>query len=67
MAKSRNPNTARKPPVSSDSRAEIEDWFLRVMPDLHPIVKQTSLLNAGLLDELMRLVHPLLRGGDFAG
>jgi hypothetical protein len=46
MAKSRKPNSARKPPVPSDSHAEIEDWIQRVMPDLHPIVKR--------LDELIR-------------
>ena len=40
MGKSRKPNTARKPPVPSDRRVDIEDWFLRVMPDLHPIVKR---------------------------
>lgn len=40
MAKPRKPNTARKPPVPSDSHADIEDWIRRVMPDLHPIVKR---------------------------
>ncbi len=39
MAKSRKPNTARKPPAPSESHAEIENWTRRVMPDLHPIVK----------------------------
>jgi hypothetical protein len=38
MKKSRKPNTTRKPPVPSDSHAEIEDWLRRVMPDLNPIV-----------------------------
>jgi len=38
MKKSRKPNTTRKPPVPSDSHAEIEDWIRRVMPDLNPIV-----------------------------
>ena len=46
MAKSRKPNSARTPPVPSDSHAEIEDWIQRVMPDLHPVVKA--------LDELIR-------------
>ncbi len=32
--------TARKPPVPSESHAEIEDWIRRVMPDLHPIVER---------------------------
>ena len=45
MAKPRKPNAARKPPVPSDSHADIEDWIRRVMPDLHPIVKR--------LDELI--------------
>ena len=45
MAKARKPNTARKPPVPSDSHAAIEDWIPRVMPELNPIVKR--------LDELI--------------
>ena len=43
--KPRNPNTTRKPPVPSESHADIEDWIRRVMPDLHPIVNR--------LDELI--------------
>lgn len=39
MAKTRKPNTTRKPPVPSDSHAEIDDWIQRVMPDLNPMVK----------------------------
>ena len=38
MPTSRKPDAARKPPVPTDSHAEIEDWIGRVMPDLHPIV-----------------------------
>ena len=53
MAKQRKPNTARKPPVPSDSRADIEDWIRRVMPDLHPIVRR--------LDELIRETIPGLQ------
>jgi hypothetical protein len=46
MAKARKPTTARKPPVPSDSHADIEDWMIRrVMPELNPIVKR--------LDELI--------------
>jgi hypothetical protein len=45
MGKPHKPSTGRKPPVPSDSHAEIEDWIRRVMPDLHPIVKR--------LDELI--------------
>jgi hypothetical protein len=50
MAKPRKPNTARKPPVPSDSHADIEDWIWHVMPDLHPIVKR--------LDEVIRETIP---------
>ena len=50
MAKTRKPNTSRKPPEPSDSHADIEDWVRRVMPDLHPIVKA--------LDELIRETLP---------
>jgi hypothetical protein len=42
MAKPRKPSTARKPPVPSDSHADIEDWIRRVMPDLHPRVALRS-------------------------
>ena len=45
MAKAPMPNTARKPPVPSESHADIEDWIRGVMPDLHATVKQ--------LDELI--------------
>jgi len=50
MAKTRKPDSARKPPVPSDSHAEIDDWIRRVMPDLHPIVKR--------LDESIRETIP---------
>ncbi len=53
MMKPRKPSAARKPPVPSDSHAEIEDWIRRVMPDLHPIVKW--------LDESIRETIPGLR------
>jgi hypothetical protein len=46
MAKTRNPNTTRKPPEPSDSHAEIEDWIRSQMPDLQPIVRE--------VDELIR-------------
>ena len=45
MAKLRKPDAARKPPVPSDSHADIEDWIRGLMPDLHPLVKR--------LDELI--------------
>ena len=40
MEKARKPDSARKPPVPSESHADIDDWIRRVMPDLHPIVEQ---------------------------
>ena len=46
-------STARKPPVPTDSHAEIEDWIRRVMPDLHPIVQE--------LDESIRETIPGLQ------
>jgi hypothetical protein len=51
--KARKGHAARKPPVPSDSHADIEDWIRRVMPDLHPVVKQ--------LDELIRETIPGLQ------
>jgi hypothetical protein len=53
MAKAPKPDSARKPPVPSDSRADIEDWIRRVMPDLHPVVKR--------LDELIQETIPGLQ------
>ncbi len=50
MPKSRKPDTTRKPPLPSESHADIEDWIRRVMPDLHPIVKW--------LDESIRATIP---------
>ena len=44
MAKAPKPTTARKPPVPSDSHADIEAWVRRVMPDLNPIVKRLDQL-----------------------
>jgi hypothetical protein len=46
MDKVRKGESTRKPPVPSDSHAEIDDWMRRVMPDLQPIVKR--------LDEVIR-------------
>jgi hypothetical protein len=43
----------RKPPVPSESHAEIDGWIRRVMPDLHPIV--------GDLDRTIRETIPGLR------
>lgn len=50
MAKPRKPDSTRKPPVPSDSHADIDDWIRRLMPDLHPIVKR--------LDETIRATVP---------
>lgn len=38
------PATTRKPPVPSDSHADIDDWIRRVMPDLNPIVQRIDAL-----------------------
>ena len=53
MEKARKPITARKPPVPTESHAEIDDWIRRVMPDLHPIVER--------LDATIRQTIPGLR------
>ena len=53
MKKARDPSTARKPPVPSESHADIDDWIRRVMPDLHPIVES--------LDGSIRATVPGLR------
>jgi hypothetical protein len=46
----RKPNSVRKPPTASESRAEIEAWIRRVMPEVHPIVTY--------LDETIRAELP---------
>ena len=47
-------STAQRPPVPTDSHAEIEDWMIQsVMPRLHPIVQR--------LDELIRETIPGLQ------
>ena len=56
MDKGPKPNSTRKPPVPSDSRADIEDWIRRVMPDLHPIVKQLDESIRETLDGLQYAV-----------
>ncbi len=43
-------SSVRKPPVPTESHAEIDDWIGSVMPALHPIVKG--------LDELIREALP---------
>jgi hypothetical protein len=43
----------RKPPLPSDSHADIDDWIRRVMPDLHPVVQR--------LDEMIRETLPGLQ------
>jgi hypothetical protein len=53
MDKQHKGTAARKPPVPSDSHADIEDWVRRVMPDLHPIVRR--------LDELIGETVPGLQ------
>src|ERR671918_594632 len=53
MGKLRKSNAARKPPVPSDSHADIEDWIRRVMPDLNPIVNRLD----GLIRETIPGLH----------
>jgi hypothetical protein len=53
MKKAPVAESSRKPPVPSDSHAEIDDWIRRVMPDLHPVVQR--------LDELIRETLPGLQ------
>lgn len=56
MTKPRKPNTARRPPVPSDSHADIEDWIRRVMPDLHPIVQWLDKAIRRTIPELQHAV-----------
>ena len=52
--RTQGPSTARRPPVPTESHAEIDDWMTQnVMPRLHPIVQQ--------LDESIRETIPGLR------
>ena len=53
MPKPLKSDAVRKPPVPTESHAEIEDWIRRVMPDLHPIVER--------LDAAIREAIPGLR------
>ncbi len=53
MKRARKSNGTRKPPVPSDSHADIDDWIRRAMPDLQPIVKS--------LDGSIRKAIPGLR------
>jgi hypothetical protein len=55
MDKARKGASTRKPPLPSESHAEIDDWMRRVMPDLQPIVTR--------LDELIR---ETLSGAQYA-
>ena len=45
--------SSRKPPVPSESHADVDDWMRRVMPDLHPVVER--------LDEMIREAIPELQ------
>lgn len=53
MKQPRKPNTSRKPPVPSDSHAEVEAWIRHVMPGLNPMVRH--------LDEQIRKTLPALQ------
>jgi hypothetical protein len=56
MEKRREPKIARKPPVPSESHAEIDAWMRRVMPDLHPIVVRLDELICETIPELQYAV-----------
>jgi hypothetical protein len=43
-------DSSRKPPVPSESHADIDDWMRRLMPDLRPVVER--------LDDLIRQALP---------
>ncbi|HEX7123647.1 MAG TPA: DUF1801 domain-containing protein [Gemmatimonadaceae bacterium] len=53
MAKAPKADSSRKPPTPSDSRAELDEWIRRQMPDLNPIVRR--------VDELIREIIPGLQ------
>ena len=53
MKRAPKPLATKKPPVPSESHADIDTWMRRVMPDLHPIVEA--------LDEAIRETIPGLR------
>lgn len=54
MDKARTGESTRKPPVPSDSHAEIDDWMKRLMPDLQPIVQR---LDSMIRDTLSGLQY----------
>jgi hypothetical protein len=56
MEKPRKSTTTRRPPVPSESHAEIEDWIGRVMPDLRPIIEAT---DAVIREAIPGLVYAL--------
>jgi hypothetical protein len=52
MKMERKATSTRKPPVPSDSHAEIDDWMRRIMPDLQPIVTRLDEMIRGALPDL---------------
>ena len=53
----RKPITTRKPPVPSESHAEVDEWMRRrVMPDLQPIVQA---LDASIRDATPELLFAI--------
>lgn len=54
MAKAPKPESTRKPPVPSESHAEIDDWMRRVMPDLQPVVVRLDELICETLPDPQR-------------
>jgi len=64
MVKARMPATTRKPPVPSESHAEIEDWIRRVMPDLQPIVER---LDGSIRETIPGLEYAIKRKMAYYG
>ena len=51
--KASKPGATRKPPVPTDSHAEIEEWMAQsVMPRLHPIIQRLDELIRGTIPDL---------------
>lgn len=56
MDKARKGTSTRKPPVPSDSPAEIDDWKQRLMPDLQPLVERIDKMIRETLKDLQYAV-----------
>jgi len=52
MKRAPTTESSRKPPVPSESHADIDDWMRRVMPDLHPVVERLDAMIREAIPEL---------------